>query len=71
MYPYLVDENALLSDEKFLCVLNFAMLLPGPKAQQLAPLSDAQCMGCAAGLAAGGMIISRVKVVYYKGYGYD
>lgn len=63
MHRYLVDENAWVSDEKFLRALNFTMLLPGPEAQQLATYIGWTMHGVRGGLAAGGLFILPGMIV--------
>src|SRR5664280_2388106 len=49
MHRILVDEKKWIDEARFLHALNFSMLLPGPEATQLAPMSAGCCTACAAG----------------------
>lgn len=75
MHHYLVDENKWVSDQKFLRALNFAMLLPGPEAQQLATYIGWSMHGVRGGLVAGGlfilpgMIAMMILSILYVSYG--
>jgi len=57
MQRILVDEKRWFSQRRFLHALNYAMLLPGPEAQQLATYGGWMLHGWRGGLAAGGLFI--------------
>jgi chromate transporter len=54
MHRDLVEARGWLSDGRFLNVLSFCMLLPGPKAMQLATLCRVAIAGHAWRIAGGG-----------------
>ncbi len=53
MHRILVDEKKWIDEKRYLNALNFAMLLPGPEAQQLATYTGWLTHGIRGGLAAG------------------
>jgi chromate transporter len=53
----LVEKRRWVDSTRFLHGLNFAMLLPGPEAQQLATYIGWRLHGVAGGLAAGGLFV--------------
>ncbi|MCA9490490.1 MAG: chromate efflux transporter, partial [Myxococcales bacterium] len=57
MHRVLVEERRWLSEERFLHALNFAMLLPGPEAQQLMTYQGWLSHGYRGGLVAGWMFV--------------
>lgn len=57
MQQELVDKRGWIDQRRFLHGLNFAMLLPGPEAQQLATYVGWRLHGWAGGLAAGGLFV--------------
>lgn len=57
MHEYLVEKKKWISDSKFLHVLNFTMILPGPEAQQLAIYTGWLLHGTWGGLAAGALFV--------------
>lgn len=57
MQQELVDRRRWIDGTRFLHGLNFAMLLPGPEAQQLATYIGWRLHGVAGGLAAGGLFV--------------
>ncbi len=57
MQQELVDKRRWIDGTRFLHGLNFAMLLPGPEAQQLATYIGWRLHGVAGGLAAGGLFV--------------
>jgi chromate transporter len=57
MQQELVDKRGWIDQRRFLHGLNFAMLLPGPEAQQLATYVGWRMHGWAGGLVAGGLFV--------------
>lgn len=57
MQQELVDKRRWIDSTRFLHGLNFAMLLPGPEAQQLATYVGWRLHGTLGGLAAGGLFV--------------
>lgn len=57
MHKFLVEEKKWVSESRFLHALNYAMLLPGPEAQQLATYIGWLLHGTKGGLTAGGLFI--------------
>jgi chromate transporter len=57
MHRILVDEKRWVSENRFLHVLNYCMLLPGPEAQQLATYIGWLMHRTRGGLIAGGLFI--------------
>jgi chromate transporter len=57
IHKIVVDEQKLISEERFLHALNFCMLLPGPEAQQLATYMGWLMNKWRGGLLAGGLFI--------------
>lgn len=57
MQQELVEKRGWIDQRRFLHGLNFAMLLPGPEAQQLATYIGWRLHGTAGGLAAGGLFV--------------
>ncbi|MCP9915688.1 chromate efflux transporter [Cyanobium sp. ATX 6F1] len=57
MHSELVDRRRWLSERRFLHALNYAMVLPGPEAQQLATYIGWLNHGVAGGLVAGSLFI--------------
>ncbi len=57
MHTELVDRRRWLSERRFLHALNYAMLLPGPEAQQLATYIGWLMHGIPGGLVAGSLFI--------------
>lgn len=57
IHKLIVEEKKLLSEDRFLHVLNFCMLLPGPEAQQLATYCGWLMNKWRGGLLAGGLFI--------------
>jgi chromate transporter len=57
MQRILVDEKRWFSQRRFLHALNYAMLLPGPEAQQLATYGGWMLHGWRGGLVAGGLFV--------------
>jgi len=57
MQQELVDKRGWIDQRRFLHGLNFAMLLPGPEAQQLATYIGWRLHGWAGGLVAGGLFV--------------
>jgi chromate transporter len=57
MQRILVDEKRWFSQRRFLHALNYAMLLPGPEAQQLVTYSGWMLHGWRGGIVAGGLFI--------------
>ncbi|MFV3127753.1 chromate efflux transporter [Niveispirillum sp. KHB5.9] len=57
MQQELVDKRRWIDATRFLHGLNFAMLLPGPEAQQLATYVGWRMHGTIGGLAAGGLFV--------------
>ncbi|MEM7115336.1 MAG: chromate efflux transporter [Chloroflexota bacterium] len=74
MHKLLVEEKRWVSDNRFLHVLNYTMLLPGPEAQQLATYLGWLLHGIRGGLIAGSLFILPGFVsilalsVLYAGY---
>lgn len=57
MNRLLVDERRWFTERRFLHALNYAMLLPGPEAQQLATYLGWTLHGIRGGLIAGGLFV--------------
>ena len=57
MHRELIDARGWIAEDRFLGLLNFAMLLPGPEAQQLATAIGWQMHGVKGGLVAGTLFI--------------
>jgi chromate transporter len=57
MQKILVDEKRWFSQSRFLHALNYAMVLPGPEAQQLATYGGWMLHGWRGGLLAGGFFV--------------
>lgn len=57
MHRLVVEEKRWVSERRFLHALNYAMLLPGPEAQQLATYLGWLMHGVPGGLVAGGLFI--------------
>jgi chromate transporter len=57
MQRILVDEKRWFSPRRFLHALNYAMLLPGPEAQQLVTYAGWMSHGWKGGLVAGGLFV--------------
>jgi chromate transporter len=57
MHRILVDEKRWVSESRFLHVLNYCMLLPGPEAQQLATYVGWLLHGWRGGLVAGALFV--------------
>ncbi|CAK6697410.1 chromate efflux transporter [Synechococcus sp. BA-124 BA4] len=57
MHAELVERRRWLSERRFLHALNYAMVLPGPEAQQLATYIGWLMHGIPGGLVAGGLFI--------------
>ena len=57
MHREIVDRRKWLDERRFLHALNYAMLLPGPEAQQLATYIGWLMHGVRGGLVAGGLFI--------------
>lgn len=57
MHRILVEEKGWVSEERFLHALNYAMLLPGPEAQQLATYNGWLLHGVRGGLVAGTLFV--------------
>jgi chromate transporter len=53
MHEFLVEQKKWISNKRFLHALNYAMLLPGPEAQQLATYTGWLLHGVKGGLVAG------------------
>ncbi|MCB0769973.1 MAG: chromate efflux transporter [Flavobacteriales bacterium] len=53
MHEFLVDKKRWISNSRFLHALNYAMILPGPEAQQLATYTGWLLHGTKGGLVAG------------------
>tara|TARA_R110002110_G_scaffold34523_3_gene117353 strand:+ start:143 stop:1510 length:1368 start_codon:yes stop_codon:yes gene_type:complete len=74
MHRVLVDEKRWISEGRFLHALNYAMLLPGPEAQQLATYCGWLMHRTLGGLAAGilfvlpGAIVMLVLSILYTGF---
>ena len=63
MHRELVDRRGWIDEARFLHALNFAMLLPGPEAQQLATHVGRLVGGTRGGLVAGGLFVLPGLVV--------
>ncbi|MBT5647368.1 MAG: chromate transporter, partial [Rhodospirillaceae bacterium] len=57
MHRVLVDEKRWISESRFLHALNYAMLLPGPEAQQLATYCGWLMHRTLGGIAAGVLFV--------------
>ena len=57
MHSEVVEDRRWLSERRFLHALNYAMVLPGPEAQQLATYVGWLVNGIRGGLVAGGLFI--------------
>lgn len=74
MHRVLVDEKRWISEHRFLHALNYAMLLPGPEAQQLATYCGWLMHRTLGGLAAGvlfvlpGAMVMLVLSILYTGF---
>jgi chromate transporter len=74
MHRVLVDEKRWISEHRFLHALNYAMLLPGPEAQQLATYCGWLMHRTLGGLAAGvlfvlpGAAVMLVLSILYTGF---
>lgn len=74
MHRILVEEKRWISETRFLHALNYAMLLPGPEAQQLATYAGWLLHRTLGGLAAGilfilpGAIVMLALSVLYAGF---
>jgi len=74
MHRVLVDEKRWISENRFLHALNYAMLLPGPEAQQLATYCGWLMHRTSGGIAAGvlfvlpGAAVMLVLSILYTGF---
>jgi chromate transporter len=74
MHKLLVEEKKWVSENRFLHALNYAMLLPGPEAQQLATYIGWLLHGTRGGLMAGilfilpGFVTIMVLSILYAGF---
>ncbi|MGI8928094.1 MAG: chromate efflux transporter [Candidatus Limnocylindrales bacterium] len=75
MHREIVERRGWIDEKRFLHALNYAMLLPGPEAQQLATYIGWLMHGVRGGLAAGilfvlpGAVVLMVLSVLYAGFG--
>jgi chromate transporter len=65
MHAELVEKRRWISEERFLHVLNFCMLLPGPEAQQLAIYIGWSLHGTRGGVVAGGLFVLPAAVILW------
>lgn len=65
MHRELVDRRKWMSERRFLQAVQFAMLLPGPEAQQTATYVGWRLHGVRGGITAGGLFILPASVLLY------
>jgi chromate transporter len=65
MHRELVDRRKWISEKHFLQAVQFAMLLPGPEAQQTATYVGWRLHGIRGGLVAGGLFVLPAAILLY------